>query len=73
MRMCNENSVIIHVIYDRYMPALTNGDFAVYTNIKGTTIAVSYSDCVCNLHSTYTQAILKMTQVLVLNYTSIYT
>jgi len=43
------------------MPALTNGDFAVYTNKMGTTIAVSYSDCV------------KMTQFLVLKYTSTHT
>ena len=56
---------------------MLTGDFAVFTNKKGTTIAVSYSDCAWNLKSTYTQVILKMMQVLVLKYdidlyTSIY-
>jgi len=56
----------MHVICGRYMPAF--GDFTVYTNKKGKTIAVSYSDCAWNLQSTYTQVILKMMQVLVLKY-----
>jgi len=46
---------------------------AVYRNEKGTTIAVSYSDCGWNLQSTYTQVILKMTQFLFFKYTSSYT
>jgi len=46
------------------------GDFAVYTNKKGTTIAVSYSDCAWNLQSTYTQVILNMMEFLVLKCTS---
>jgi len=37
------------------------GDFAVYTNKKGTTNAVSYSDYAWNLQSTCKQLILKMT------------
>ena len=54
-------------------PLICFSDFAIYTNEKRTTIAVSYSDCAWNLQSSYTQVILKMTQFFVLKYTSTYT